>query len=169
MCRDLNQTPCLSLTSCCFEMHPLSAAGKNKIPFFDKVNHRPHCRTAFLGRAVLSLSAVSSPAFEQTCVLRLQCNCFHDQGSFNPVTFLVLTEEEGKVNSLLSENIFFSTCDGCTKAFYKIQLKAAEIFPFKAGDSRAEVLNYLMLSYMKSIVLYTDFNITERIIEQDLK
>lgn len=59
----------LSLTLGCFKMQPLSAAGKNKIPSFDKVNCGPQQDT-FLGNTVLlSLNAVNSQGFERSYIL----------------------------------------------------------------------------------------------------
>lgn len=50
-------------------MHPLSAAGKNKIPSFDKVNCGPQ-QDPFLGNTVLlSLNAVNSQGFERPYIL----------------------------------------------------------------------------------------------------
>lgn len=50
-------------------MHPLSAAGKNKIPSFDKVNCGPQ-QDAFLGNTLLlSSNAVNSGGFERPYIL----------------------------------------------------------------------------------------------------
>lgn len=62
---DLNQTLYLSLTLVCFEMHPLSAAGKNMIPSFDKAICGPQQATFFGNTVLLSLNTVNSQRFER--------------------------------------------------------------------------------------------------------
>lgn len=84
----------LSLTLGCFEMQPLSAAGKNKIPSFDKVNCGPQQDT-FLGNTVLlSLNAVNSQGFERPYFLSASHMSFViEENSIQELSHVMLEEE----------------------------------------------------------------------------
>lgn len=83
----------LSLTLGCFEMQPLSAAGKNKIPSFDKVNCGPR-KDTFLGNTgLLSLNAVNPQGFERSHISSASHMSFVIENSIQETSHVVLKKE----------------------------------------------------------------------------
>lgn len=75
-------------------MQPLSAAGKNKIPSFDKVNCGSQQDT-FLGNTVLlSLNAVNSQGFERPYILSASHMSFViEENSIQELSHVMLEKE----------------------------------------------------------------------------
>lgn len=74
-------------------MQPLSAAGKNKIPSFDKVNCGPQQDT-FLGNTVLlSLNAVNSQGFERSYILSASHMSFMFENLIQEASYVMLEKE----------------------------------------------------------------------------
>lgn len=77
----------LSLTLGCFEMHPLSTAGKNKIPSFDSYLWASTGHISWQCHALIFKCCELTGVWKAVYFECVQYIKFRDQGEFNPATF----------------------------------------------------------------------------------